>query len=139
MINGTVEVVTPAAIEVGDGTTRTSLATVDVSRIELEDSVKNGVVKGAIIGALVGSFLVVGGTAVDATARVYSGNGDFSTVGEGTESAFYTTVAIGALLGYVIDVGKVRTLYDREAGGLSVAVRPIVSKAGKGVGINVRW
>ena len=47
-------------------------------------------------------------------------------------------IGAGALLSYAIDAGKERTLYERET-GMSFVVRPIVSNAGKGVGVQVRW
>jgi hypothetical protein len=145
--NGKVLAVTPTALDISVGGETRSLAIADITRVQQSDSTKNGVIKGALslglAGFLVGSFVDAGNAAGEAV-------GSFFVILLGGEpppihhTSNYLTgavvgVAAGGLLGYALDAGHEKTIFERETTGMSVAVRPIVSNAGKGVGINIRW
>ena len=148
IVKGQVLKLSPTTLDIGKGEVLTSsLETADVRRVQVTDSVKNGVIKGALglglAGLLVGSFVDAG----NAAGEIY---GSFFVVLLGGEpepvrpTHHYLTgavagVAIGALVGYALDAGNEMTIFERGKGGTSVAVRPIVSNAGKGVGVQVRW
>ncbi len=139
---------TAESIEVGgDGGATTQLGIADVRRVQSPDSVTNGVVKGALSLGLAGLLIGTIADAGDAVGQVF-GSSLVILLGGQVEpirpSNHYVTgalvgVAAGALLGYALDSGKVKTLYEREDGGLSVAVRPMLSETGNGVGVRVRW
>ena len=146
-VKGKVLSLSPTTMDIGgSGVPIASFAIADVRRVQVADSVTNGVVTGALslglTGLLAGALADAGNAATDVV-------GGFVLVLLGAEpppvkqTNHYVTgavvgVAVGALLGYAIDAGKEKTLYEREA-TMSVAVRPIVSAAGKGVGVSVRW
>ena len=145
---GQVISLSPATVEIGEaGVTSTSLAVADVQRVQETDSVTNGVIKGALTLGLAG--LIVGGLS-DASSALTNGFGNSLVLLLGGQpepikqsnhalTGAIAGVAVGSLLGYALDSAKMKTLYEREDGGLAVAVRPIVSAAGKGVGVSVRW
>lgn len=148
IIKGQVLKLSPAALEIREGTElTTTLAFADVQRVQASDSVTNGVIKGALglglAGFVVGLFADAGNV-----GRGFFGGSIVVLLGGEPEPIkephHYLTgavagVAVGALLGYAIDAGKEKTIYERSTVGMSVAVRPIVSNVGKGVGVSVRW
>ena len=137
-IRGHVFGISPTTLDIGQGgVVTTSLATADVRRVQVPDSVANGVWTGALTLGLAGA---VWGLLGDATSDLASGI--FTGKSAGTNYTLIGTLAgasVGALLGYALDSSKVATIYQRDTAGTSVAVRPIVSDAGKGVGVSVRW
>jgi len=138
---GTIQALTPVSFEIGEGTARASLAMADVRRIQVPDSVTNGVVIGALSLGLVGAIWGATGDALgDAVVDV----ANLIAPAKGDDSNHALTFAVGgaaagALLGYALDSAKMKTIYRREHGGVSVGVRPIVSAVGKGAGVSVRW
>jgi hypothetical protein len=145
--NGKVLSLTPTTMEISDGGRIHRFEIAEVTRVQENDSTKNGIIKGAFWMGL-GGFLV-GSLADAANAAGDLFGSTFVLLLGGTPPPINETnhaitgaiagLAAGALFGYAIDAGKERTLYEREAAGLSVAVRPIVSIAGKGIGVQVRW
>lgn len=145
---GKVLTLTPATIELGKSDAPTAnFEVADVRRIQVADSVRNGVVIGAIslgvAGLLAGSIVDAGDTAGDAFGFLIE-----SLLGLPPQpvrsSHNYRTgallgVVFGAALGYAIDDAKLKTVYQREDGGMSVSLRPLVAAAGKGVGVRVSW
>jgi hypothetical protein len=145
---GKVMGVSATTLDLGKGeVVTTSVAMTDVQRIQVADSVTNGVVTGALTvglaGLLAGSFADAGNT----VGQVFGGAFTLLLGGEPEpvrQTNHYLTgavagVAVGALLGYVLDADREKTIYERQTQGTSVHVRPIVSAAGKGVGVSVRW
>ena len=137
-IRGHVLGLSPTSLDIGEGgVLTTSLATADVRRVQVADSVANGVRTGAITLGLVGALW---GLLGDATTDLVSGV--FTGKPAGTNYTLLGTfvgASAGALLGFALDAGKEGTIYQRDSPGTSVAVRPIVSDAGKGLGVQVRW
>lgn len=145
---GQVMGVSATTLDLGEGgVITTSVAMTDVQRVQAADSVTNGVVTGALtvglVGLLAGSVADAGNAAgqVFGSAFVILLGGEPEPV---RQTNHYLTgavagVALGALLGYALDAGREKTLYERQTPGTSVHVRPIVSAAGKGVGVSVRW
>ena len=147
-IKGQVLSLSPTTLDLGKGeVVTTSLAIEDVRRLQSPDSVKNGIIKGAIgmglAGLLVGSI----SDGMQATGEVF-GSFFLALLGGEPEpippTHHYLTgaiagVAIGALVGYAMDAGNEKIIFERGKNGTSVGVRPIVSNAGKGVGVQVRW
>jgi hypothetical protein len=137
---GTVIRLTPASVEIGDGgVTRASLAVADVRRIQTADSVKNGVVIGAVSLGLVGGLIATVGAAYGelfdsaSTGSPYDiGAGPF-LIGAAAGAT------VGGLLGQVIDGARVKTIYTRPAAGITFHAGPILSNAGRGVGVRVTW
>ena len=139
---------TPATIEIGEGETATAnLAFEDVRRIRVPDSVTNGVVTGAIsvglAGLLVGAYAdaaSVGADILGQSLGVLFGV-EPEPVKQTNHFATGTVVGavLGAALGYAIDSGKAKTVYQRDDTGMTVALRPILSNAGRGLGLRVTW
>lgn len=148
IVKGQVLRLSPTTLDIGKGEVlTTSLAMADVQRVQATDSVKNGIIKGAVSLGLAG-FLV--GSFADASNAVGDVFGSFFVVLLGGEpppvknthhnlTGAVAGIAVGGLLGYALDAGKERTIFERGTLGMSVAVRPIVSAEGKGVGVQVRW
>ena len=129
-IHGTVSAVTPGAVEMQGIRFPVS----DIDHIRALDSPWDGAGKGASLGLLLG-FLV---GSVDS-----NGMGFNSTSEPSSSSRLIVGIGVGlaggALLGGVLDALMTRTVYRRTESGPTVAVRPIASSAGKGVGVRVRW
>ena len=148
MIKGRVLRLSPTTLDIGEGeVVARSLAMADVRRVQVGDSVKNGVIVGGLSFGLVGLLAGSMADAGNAVGGVF-GNGFVVLLGGEPQPVPQTHnyltgavvgVAVGALLGYAMDAGKEKTIYERATPGKSVAVRPIVSAAGKGVGVSVRW
>lgn len=137
-VKGQVLGLSPTTLDIGKGDVlSTSLGITDVLRVQVADSVTNGVIIGALSLGLVGAAYGLFG---DATTDLVSIIGTGKSAG--TDYTLIGTLAgagLGALVGYALDAGKEKTVYERGTVGMSVAVRPIVSNAGKGVGVSVRW
>jgi hypothetical protein len=147
-IKGRVLSLSPTTLDIGKGEVPTTrLAIEDVQRVQATDSVTNGVIKGALglglAGFLVGSFA----DASNAVGEVF-GKSILVLLGAEPEPIRNTHhhltgavagVAVGALLGYALDAGNEKTIFQRGTLGMKVAVRPIVTAEGKGVGVHVRW
>jgi hypothetical protein len=137
-IKGQVLRLSPTTLDIGkgDGPT-TSLAIADVQRVKATDSVNNGMIIGALsFGAVGATWGLLGDTGNDFLSGVITGkSSDTNYTLIGTVAG----VTLGAFVGYALDAGKEKTIYERGTVGMSVAVRPIVSAAGKGVGVSVRW
>ena len=139
---GNVIRLTPASVEIGDGgVTRSSLAVADVRQIQIPDPVKNGVVIGAVslglVGGLAGAYGAAVGDVYD--SAFYSTEPDEGTGAGGFLIGAAVGAIVGGLLGGAIDGARVRTIYTRPAGGITLGLRPIVSAAGKGVALRVVW
>ena len=137
-IKGQVLRLSPTTLDIGKHeSVTTSLAIADVARIQESDSVNNGVMIGALSLGAVGAFWgLAGDTGTDLVSGVITGES------AGTNYTLVGTlvgVSVGALVGYALDAGKEKTIYERGTAGMSVAVQPIVSAAGKGVGLTLRW
>lgn len=145
--NGEVYNLTPTTMDVSDGGVIKTFAISDVKRLQERDSTKNGIIKGAIWVGLGGLLVGAVADAGNAVGDIFGGSLVLLLGGEpepikGTNHAMtgaVAGVAIGALVGYALDADRMKTLYEREAIGMTVGVRPIVSAAGKGVGVQVRW
>jgi hypothetical protein len=145
--NGKVLSLTPTTMEISDGGGIHRFEIADVTRIQESDSTTNGIIKGAFWTGLTGFLVGTLADAASAAGDVFGGT--FVLLLGGTPEPIKETnhgitgaligIGAGALFGYAIDAGKERTLYEREGAGMSVAVRPIVSAAGKGVGLRIRW
>ena len=136
--NGKVLSLTPTTVEIGEGEkVKASIALSDVQRVQASDPVNNGVITGALTLGLVGALWGALGDGVSDLA-----SGIFTGKSAGTNYTLIGSLAgvgLGAVLGYALDAGKEKTIYDRKSLGMSVQVRPIVSAAGKGLGVSVRW
>lgn len=137
-IRGKVSRVTPSSIEVqsGDrndsGPAETSIALADILRVQESDSLKNGMGNGAIALGLLGGLLGAGADSID-SAFGGSSNGSYLMLGIG--AGLLSGIGIGA----GVDALRLTTIYQRPERGVSIGVRPIVSAAGKGVGVQLRW
>ena len=134
---GTIQALTPGTVEVGKGAARASVAIADVRRIQIPDSVTNGVAIGALTLGLVGGLWgAVGDVGTDLVVELTGTKSDDSS-----HVLMFAAggAAVGALLGWAIDAGKMQTIYKRENSGVSVGVHPIASPAGKGIGLSLRW
>jgi len=145
-VSGRVVTLTPATVEIRDGNTIRNLAVADVMRVQETDSVADGVFKGALLGGLGGLLLGGMADAADAAGQVAGGGigllfgvepKPIKSAGHAGSGAI-TGIIAGALFGAMIDAGKEKTVFEREA-HMSVAVHPIVSNAGSGLGLSVRW
>lgn len=126
---GTIQTLTPASVVLANSKGVVSLAAADVTRIRVPDSPWDGAVKSALMSGLLG--LAAGALASSASFEKPDQT-DYLLKGAGAG------LAIGAVLGGVIDAIRMETVYERHA-GMSVSVRPIVSAAGKGVGVRLQW
>lgn len=124
-----------------------SLAVADVRKIQLPDSVADGVAKGVLVGGLAGWL---SGTVFDAGAAIgdafgtglgllFGGKVEPISRSSAAKTGTLLGVFFGGAVGYAIDDGKMKTIYERGDDGLTVSVRPIASAAGKGVGVRVTW
>ena len=147
-IKGKVLSLSPTTLDIGKGgELATSVAIEDVQRVQATDSVTNGVIKGALslglAGFLVGSFADAG----NAAGQVFGGafilllGGEPQPVKQTNHhlTGAVAGVALGALLGYALDAGNEKTIFQRGTLGMKVAVRPIFTAEGKGVGVQVSW
>ena len=148
IVKGQVLELSPATLNMGQGGERTtSLAIADVRRVQATDSVTDGAIKGALSLGLIGLLAGAWADAGNAVEGLFGGSLVLLLGGEPEpikEPKHYLTgalvgVGVGALLGYAMDAGKEKTVYERGTLGVSVAVSPIVSAAGNGVGVQVRW
>ena len=126
-LKGKVSGLTPQSIELAG----TSISATDVQRVQLSDSVWDGAGKGASLGLLLGALAGVG-AGMKFDSRDDTSSSDLVLgVGAGVVS--------GAILGSVVDAMRTKTVYRRAGAGPSINVSPIVSNAGKGAGVQVRW
>jgi len=135
---GRVQSVMPAAVQLAAGRFQVSIAAADVRRIQVRDSWRDGAAKGLVAGALVGTG--IDQLANDCTSQLPMSPTDCNS---GVPSALVRDALIGggvgAVIGAIWDAVKLETVFEGPAGGLAVQLRPIVSVAGKGVGVRLRW
>lgn len=127
---GTIQTLTPASVVLADGNGVVSLAAAEVTRITVPDSPWDGAVKSSLMSGLLG---MAAGVLASSASFEKPDQTDYLLKGAGAG------LVIGAVFGGVFDALRAETVYERRDGGMSVSVRPIVSAAGKGVGVRVRW
>ncbi len=104
-----------------------SLATSAIRRIELQDSIANGI--------WIGLGLAVAGSRASCYAESRSAGGDFCY---GTFYAFLPALGVGAWVGAEVDAARHKTLYE-AAGAKRVTVAPAVSRSGLSVRASIEW
>lgn len=134
-VSGKVSGLSPREIlmQSGDESTRTPIALADIRRVQERDSVGNGAGTGALILGLLGALVGIAGDSFSDSLGGKSSNGSGFLAGVGIG------LASGAAIGAGLDALSEKTIYERRETPMVVAVRPIVSAAGKGVGVQVRW
>jgi hypothetical protein len=137
---GTVGRVTPASIVLTTAGGEVSLAAADITKIKVSDSVWDGAAKGAVslgvLPTLVAAFSCQHGGFIGPCRDGSLGN---ERSIKPILAVAVGTFGLGALIGAGLDAVKTKTIYDRKTARPSVALRPIVSAAGKGLGVQVRW
>jgi hypothetical protein len=129
IVEGTVSELAPGSITLGG----TRIPANDIQRVQERDSVGDGAGKGALILGLLGALVGIAG---DSLADSLGGS---SSNGSGFLAGTAVGLAAGAAIGAGFDAAHQKTIYKRRDAGVSVGLRPIVSSAGKGVGVQVRW
>ena len=114
---------TSLTVETQDGDT--SITTSAIRRIELQDSIANGIWIGAGL-AVAGTFLSCG---IESAANEYC---------YGTAYAFWPILGVGAFVGAMVDATRHKTLYE-AADAKRVTVAPAVSRAGLSVRASIEW
>jgi hypothetical protein len=133
IIKGTVSALTPQAIELAG----TRITVSDVRRVQERDSLANGAGTGALVLGLLGALAGIAGDSVyDSIGGSLGGS---SSNGSGFLFGTMIGLASGAAIGAALDASHQKTIYERRDTKMVVAVRPIVSAAGKGLGVQVRW
>lgn len=111
---------------------RTRIAVADIRRVRERDSLGDGAGKGAVILGLLGALAGIGADGLS-DAFGNSSNGSYFLAGAGIG------LASGAAIGAGLDALRLKTIYERQNSDMSVDLRPILSNARKGVGVQVRW
>lgn len=143
VIAGKIVTATPEVLEVGGDRGTVKVEATAVRKIQVSDPVTNGAVTGAVVLGLVGMLF---GAAADATGDVFAfgvsqllgGAEVHRSGGSGALVGGFVGVGLGAVIGAGLDAMKLKTVYEVDA-RITVDMRPIVSNAGKGLGITVRW
>lgn len=146
-ISGKVSGVSPQGIQLQSGdapgpdSMRTRIAVADIRRVRERDSLRNGAVYGAVT---LGLFAFLGASVIAESFDSAWGNSAYFVHRNSSGDAGVLALAgiglvSGAVIGAGLDALRQKTLYERRETPMVVAVRPIVSAAGKGVGVSVRW
>ncbi len=134
-VDGKVQSLTLMTMELEADGVRTAIAVDDVRRIRVHDSVGDGVAKGIALALPIALIRLLGDNQIKGFGGPYRANKS------GSEAIVPMAAIVGAggLIGGLIDSLRLTTIYQRESDGMAVSVRPLVSDAGKGLGIRLRW
>ena len=115
---------TSLTVETQDGDT--SITTSAIRRIELQDSIANGI--------WIGAGLAVAGSYLSCFAESRSA-GDYCY---GTAYAFLPALGVSAFVGALVDASRQKTVYE-ASGATRVTVAPAISRAGLSLRASIEW